>query len=183
MADTIPVRVRPLDAEAFEPFGRVIEGELLAYPECEEGRVAIERLRLRYRPEASRIEQLAIHFSYNQTFVPMTASMILVVAPPPTNRAAGEAEGPDAYELDYTRLAAFSIEPGQAVMIDKGAWHNITTLAPECHFINVTRKDAGEGRSPAEELEGKIATAHALRSYVEFVDLRERDGRVVQLEI
>ena len=183
MTEIIPVRVKPLDAKEFEPYGRVIEDDVLGFPETEEGRIGVEKLRILYRPEARHLEQLAIHFSYSQIFAPMTASMILVVAPPPLNRDEGELKGPNAYELDYKKLAAFTIEPGQAVLIDKGTYHNAITLAPECHFLNVTRKNEGEGRSLAEELEGRIEAAHAARSYVEFGDVGERDGCAIQLEI
>ena len=183
MTEKVSIRVRPLRAADFEPYGRVIEGESLGFPEVEEGRVGVENLRLRYRPQGSQVEQLAVHFSYNQTFIPTTGSMILVVAPPPGNREEGEHKGPDAYQLDYERLAAFTVTPGQAAQIDKGTWHNAITLDPECQFINITRKNEGEGRSPAEELEGRIEAAHAARDYVEFVDVRKRDGRIIQLEI
>ena len=86
MEEIVPVKVQPLLADAFKAYGTVIEGEDLGYPETEEGRVGIEKLRLRFRPGADRIEQLAIHFSYNQTFIPLSGSMILVVAPAPSTR-------------------------------------------------------------------------------------------------
>lgn len=183
MEDIVSVKLQPLLADAFKPFGTVIEGESLGYPETEEGRVGVERLRLRFRPGADRVEQLAIHFSYNQTFIPLNGSMILVVAPAPGNRAQGEAEGPDAYDLDYAQVRAFTMQPGQAAFIEKGAWHNVATLDRVCDFINITRKNPNEGPSPAEELEGRIEAAHAVRDYVEFVDVGKRDNKVIQLEI
>ena len=183
MEERVPVKIQALDPDAFKPYGTVIQNEDLGYPETEEGRVGVEKLRLRFRPGADRVEQLAIHFSYNQTFIPLRGSMILIVAPAPTNREQGEAEGPEAYELDYAQVRAFSLQPGQAAFIEKGAWHNVVTLDSQCDFINITRKNAGEGRSPAEELEGKIEHAHAVRDYVEFVDVCKRDGKVIQLEI
>ena len=73
MEEIVPVKVQPLLAGAFKPYGTVIEGEDLGYPATEEGRVGIEKLRLRFRPGANRVEQLAIHFSYNQAFIPLTA--------------------------------------------------------------------------------------------------------------
>ncbi len=183
MEEVIPVKVQPLLADAFKPYGTVIEGEDLGYPETEEGRVGVEKLRLRFRPGADRVEQLAIHFSYNQTFIPLTGSMILIVAPAPGNRDQGEAEGPDAYELDYAQVRAFTLQPGQAAFIEKGAWHNVVTLDRVCNFVNITRKNPNEGPSPAEELEGRIEAAHAVRDYVEFVDVCKRDNKVIQLEI
>lgn len=75
------------------------------------------------------------------------------------------------------------LDPGQVAFIDKGTWHNIVTLANECTFINVARKNTGEGNSPAGELEGRIELANAVRPYVEFVDLKKRDNRVIELEL
>ena len=183
MEEIVPVKIQPLQSDAFKAYGTVIEGEDLGFPETEEGRVGVEKLRMRFRPGADRVEQLAIHFSYNQTFIPLTGSLVLIVAPAPTNRAQGEAEGPDAYELDYAQVAAFTLQPGQAAFIEKGVWHNAVTLDRVCNLINITRKNPGEGPSPAEELEGQIARAHAVRDYVEFVDVCKRDNKVIQLEI
>jgi hypothetical protein len=56
-------------------------------------------------------------------------------------------------------------------------------LGSECTFINVTRKNIGEGNSPADELQGKMERANAARPYVEYVDLKKRDNRVIELEV
>jgi len=179
MEDRVKVRIRPLTSEAFMPYGNVLERKTLVYPDVEEGKVAIEMLSFQYRPDARILDQMAIHFSYNQTFIPVHGSLILVVAPPPDNPE----DGPARYGLDYSEVAAFNVDPGQAAFIFKGTWHNALTLAKECSFINVTRKNEGEGNSPAGEMEGKIEIAHAVRSYVEYVDMKKRDNRVIELEI
>ena len=179
MEETMKVKVQPLNAEAFRPYGQVLQPKQLVYPEAEEGRVAMEMLHFKYRPNAKRLDQFAIHFSYNQTFIPMQGSMVLVVAPPPRNREAG----PEGYELDYDKVAAFLVEPGQAAFIYKGTWHNAVALGAECTFINVTRKNPGEGTSQVEELEGRIERVPARRPYVEFVDFKKRDNRVIELEL
>src|SRR5262245_54790605 len=179
MEQAVKIKVQPLTDEAFRPYGEVLQKKHLIYPESEEGRVAMEMLQLKYRSNAKRMDQFAIHFSYNQTFIPVQGSLVLVVAPPPRNREAG----PDKYELDYEKIAAFVVEPGQAAFIFKGAWHNAITLTHDCTFINVTRKNTGEGTSPGEELEGKIEKINAIRPYVEYVDLRKRDNRVIELEL
>ena len=64
MPDMIPVKITPLNGEAFRPYGQVLERGALVYPETDEGRVAIEMLQVRRRPDAHQIAQLAIHFSY-----------------------------------------------------------------------------------------------------------------------
>lgn len=179
MPENVKVKIKPLTAEAFAPYGEVLERKKLVYPEADEGRVALELLSFQYRPNARLMDQMAIHFSYNQTFIPVQGALILVVAPPPHSRAGGPAE----YELDYDKVAAFNVDPGQAAFIYKGTWHNALTLGKECSFINVTRKNAGEGNSPAGEMQGKIEHAHAVRAYVEFVDMKKRDNRMIELEV
>src|SRR5262245_13149246 len=179
MEDTLRVKIQPLTAELFRPYGEVLKPKQLIYPETEEGRVAMEMLTVKYRASAKKMDQLAIHFSYNQTFIPVQGSLVLVVAPPPRNRDAG----PSHYELDYEKLAAFMVETGQAAFIYKGTWHNALTLGKECTFLNVTRKNQGEGTSPEDELQGKIERISTIRPYVEYVDLKKRDGRVIELEV
>jgi ureidoglycolate hydrolase len=179
MEDTLRVKIQPLTAELFRPYGEVLKPKQLIYPETEEGRVAMELLAIKYRPNAKKMDQLAIHFSYNQTFIPVQGSLVLIVAPPPRNREAG----PSKYELDYEKVAAFMVDPGQAAFIYKGTWHNAVTLGSECTFINVTRKNQGEGTSPEDELQGKIERISTIRPYVEYVDLKKRDNRVIELEV
>ena len=179
MEDTLKVKIQPLTAELFRPYGEVLKPKQLIYPETEEGRVAMELLAMKYRPNAKKMDQLAIHFSYNQTFIPVQGSLVLIVAPPPRNREAG----PSGYELDYEKVAAFMVDPGQAAFIYKGTWHNAITLGSECTFINVTRKNQGEGTSPEDELQGKIERISTIRPYVEYVDLKKRDNRVIELEV
>ncbi len=178
-ASVLRVKIQPLIPSAFAPYGQVLEEGQLIYPQADEGRVAMEILRLGYRLGARRMDQLAIHHSYNQTFIPLEGSLVLVVAPPP------KAKGPNPmdYEVDYGRLAAFLVGDGQVTHIHQGTWHNILTLGGSCSFVNVTRKKAGEGNSPAAELEGKIERANAIRGDVEFVDLVARDNRVIELEL
>ena len=91
MEDRVKVRIRPLTSEAFMPYGNVLERKTLVYPDAEEGKVAMEMLSFQYRPDARILAQMAIHFSYNQTFIPVQGSLILVVAPPPHNPE----DGPD----------------------------------------------------------------------------------------
>jgi ureidoglycolate hydrolase len=179
MEDTLRVKIQPLTAELFRPYGEVLKPKQLIYPETEEGRVAMELLAMKYRPNAKKMDQLAIHFSYNQTFIPVQGSLVLIVAPPPRNREAG----PSGYELDYEKVAAFMVDPGQAAFIYKGTWHNAITLGSECTFLNVTRKNQGEGTSPEDELQGKIERISTIRPYVEYVDLKKRDNRVIELEV
>lgn len=180
MEETIRLRLKPLTAEEFRLYGQMLENKEPVFPEVEpgQGRVAIELLTLKRPVNPRRVSQMAIHFSYNQTFIPVRGAMALIVAPPPANRNAPRAQ----YELAYEKLAAFVLEPGQAAFIEKGIWHNVVALGAECQFVNVTRKDPGEGTTDLEDEVGANKAPDA-RPYIEFVDLKNRDRRVLELEV
>ena len=177
---TIKLKVQPLTALAFKPYGTMLESKLPILPEVDpgEGRVAIELLKFKRPVNARRISMMATHFSYNQTFIPLRGTIALVVAPPPRNPAAGH----DHYEIDYERLAAFFVERGQAALIDKGTWHYAVALGSECDLINVTRKNPGEGTSDIDA-EMRMDKIPSMRPYVEVLDFTRRDKRVLELEV
>jgi ureidoglycolate hydrolase len=180
MEEPVRIKLEPLNAEAFAPYGQVLESKQPIFPEVEpgEGRVAMEIIKAKRPANARRLEQLAIHFSYNQTFIPLHGALVLVVAPAPSNRSAGQ----EKYEVNYSKLKAFLVEVGQAAFIDKGVWHNAITPGTECTFINVTRKNPGEGTTQSIE-PGRVEEVPKTRPYVEFVDLKKRDGRFIELEL
>jgi ureidoglycolate hydrolase len=177
--ETIRLRLQPLTPEAFKPYGQMLETRQPVLPEVEpgQGRVALELLKFKRPANPRRISMMATHFSYNQTFIPLRGALALVVAPPPRNRTAGHAN----YEIDYARLAAFVVEPGQAALIDRGTWHYAVALGTECELINVTRKDPGEGTSNIDA-EMRMDRIPTMRPYVEVLDFAQRDRRVLELE-
>ncbi len=186
MTETIRVKMRPLTVEAFRLYGHIVDEKHPAYPDVEEGRPAVLAVHLKHNPNAKRVGQLAIHFSYGQTFTPLQGSMALIVAPPPRNREANR----DVYELDYERLAAFVMEPGDVVYIAKGVWHLPATLNGDCRFLTSTRLDPPKpGASQVAELEGPITIEQVVArqkqrtSFIEYVDLQKRDNCVIELEL
>ena len=172
-------RLQPLTPETFKPYGQVLENRQPVLPEVEpgEGRVAIELLKFKRPTNPRRISMMATHFSYNQTFIPLRGTIALVVAPPPRNRSAGH----ERYEIDYERLAAFFLEPGQAALIDKGTWHYAVALGAECDLINVTRKDPGEGTSDIDA-EMRMDRIPRCARTSKSLDFARRDKRVLELE-
>jgi len=177
--EVVKIRVQALNEEAFKPYGSVLRQKQPIFPEVDpgEGKVAMELLRVKpgsrnRQGSGYRIEELAIHFSYNQTFIPLKGSIILIVAPAPPKVGKSETD----YSVDYSKLAAFLIESGQAAMIDKGVWHGAAVPGAECEFINVTRKNPGEVTSD----QFRHPTQ---RGYVETVDVLKRDQKVVELEL
>ena len=186
MAETITVKLQPLTAEAFRLYGHIVDEKHPAYPDVEEGRPAVLVAHLKHSLNAKRVGNLAIHFSYAQTFIPLQGSMVLIVAPPPRNREASL----EAYELDYERLAAFVMEPGDVAHIDKGVWHMVATLGGDCRFLTSTRLDpprtgASQGAGPEEPMTVAqlIERQKQKTSYIEFVDVQKRDNRVIELEL
>jgi ureidoglycolate hydrolase len=175
METTIKVKVQPLSAEAFRPYGQVLESRHPLYPEVDGGQSSVVMLHLKQR--AKRIDMMAFHFSYNQTFIPVQGAMVLVVAPPPRNREAD----PAAYEVDYERIAAFALEPGQAVLIDKGAGHNVIPLAMECTAISVTKNHGGEINQLLDVVEGRSGRLQST-AVVEYVHFGKRDQRFIELD-
>ncbi len=180
MEEAIKVKVQPLTSEAFSPYGQMLEGREPVFPEVEpgQGRVAIELLTMKRPTNPRRLSQMAIHFSYNQMFIPVRGTMVLIVAPPPRNHDARF----EHFELGYEKLAAFILGQGDAVLIERGTWHNVVALGAECQFINVTRKDPGEGTTDLETETGAAKGPNA-RPYIEFLDFRARDRRVIDLEL
>jgi ureidoglycolate hydrolase len=178
--EVVHIKVQPLTSEAFRPYGHMLENKQPLFPEVEqgEGRVAIELLQFKRPVNPRRISMMATHFSYNQTFIPVRGTMALIVAPAPRNRS----DGHERYEIDYDRLAAFFVEPGQAAFIEKGVWHYAVALGQECEFINVTRKNPGEGTSRLDD-EMRMDKIPSMRPYVEVLDFRQRDRRVIELEV
>ena len=173
--EIVTIKLEPLTDEAIRPYGRMLQSKQTLFPEVEpgEGRVAIELLKIKPGREtgAIQIRHMAIHFSYNQTFVPLKGSMILVLAPAPSRDGVAEAE----YTLDFSRVKAFLLEAGQGAFIDKGVWHSGAVLPGiECEWLNVTRKNPGEKSSDQ-------FASPAQRGYVEFVDIAKRDNKLIQI--
>jgi ureidoglycolate hydrolase len=175
----IKIKLKPLTPEAFRPYGQMLENKQPLFPEVasSEGRVAVELLKIKRPANVRRISMMATHFSYKQTFIPVRGTMALVVAPPPRNPGNGHQH----YDLDYERLAAFFLEPGQAAFIEKGTWHYAVPLGQECEFVNITRKNPGEGTSRLDD-EMRMDQIPSKRPYVEVLDFRRRDRRIIELE-
>ena len=170
----VEVKIQDLTDENFGPYGQVLSPAMPIFPDVDPGvgRVAIEMSRLGANWRRSHLEEMAVHFSYNQTFIMLKGSQILVVAPPPRNRMAPVKE----YEIQYDKLAAFVVEAGEAVLINKGVWHNSLTLGPVV-YANVTRKDPGEGTTKTPP-PGMIPRD---REYIGSVDLAKRDGKIIKV--
>ena len=55
-------------------------------------------------------------------------------------------------------------------------------LGLECEFVNITRKNPGEGTSRLDD-EMRMDKIPSMRPYVEVLDFRSRDKRTIELEV
>jgi len=148
MPCTIPTR--PLTAEAFAPFGRVIEAagdpsffinngrcgryHDLARPQVtgEGGRVALSVGRSAPVSLPYTLDLLERHPLGSQAFVPMAATPMLVMVAPDDNGRPGEP-------------LAFISTAGQGVQYHAGTWHGVLApLAGPADFLIVDRVGPGD---------------------------------------
>lgn len=103
---------------------------------------------------------------------------VLIVAPLPRNREAD----PPAYEVDYERIAAFVLEPGQAALIDRSTGHNMVSLATECMAISVTKNHGTGITQLLDVIEGRTGQLQST-VVIEYVYFGEGDQRLIELEL
>lgn len=137
----------PLTAEAFAPFGEVLEAagppdRLINRGLCGrfhdrarldfgDGRAGISLFLSEPRALPLIVDMLERHPEGSQAFIPMTAAPFLVVVAPDEQGAPG-------------RPRAFLTAPGQGVNYRRGSWHGVLTpLAAPGLFAVVDRIGAG----------------------------------------
>lgn len=124
------IRIRPLDAAAFAPFGDVLDcagqpDRIINQGLCGryhdrarldfgDGRAGISLFRAEPRTLPLRLDMVERHPDGSQAFVPMSMAPFLVVVAPDENGRPG------------TPLALETI-PGQAINFHRGTWHGVLT--------------------------------------------------------
>jgi ureidoglycolate lyase len=152
MRDLTP---EPLTAEAFAPFGRVIEaadgavtldinqGHAIRYDRLAEVDVADEGgtgaiSLFRARPLAELVlRQFERHPLGSQSFMPLSGSPYLVAVAPPG-------------DFDPSKIRLFRAEGHQGVHYAKGTWHHFLLVLEESDFLVIDRAGPGEN---CEEVE------------------------------
>lgn len=142
------ISARPLTAQAFAPFGTVIERRGapdlminqglcgrhhdLARPDIVDGAVAISLFEAQPHTLPYRLEMVERHPLGSQAFLPMSETAFLVIVAP-------DEDGRPGMPL------AFVSGPGQGVQIARNTWHGVLTpLAPPGLFAIIDRI----GRAP-----------------------------------
>lgn len=141
------VVIAPLTAEAFAPFGDVIDcagdpDKLINQGQCgryhdraaldfSDGRAGISLFNANPRSLPYQLEMVERHPEGSQAFIPMTHQSFLVIVAPDI---AGQPGSP----------LAFRTAPGQAVNYHRGTWHGVLTpLQGPGLFAVVDRIGAG----------------------------------------
>jgi len=163
MSDTDLLHIEALSAAAFTPYGWMLgapfdpEGNIPGFTNAATdfwqthlfdpgtgGRTEV--LWVNYRSQAE-IAMLEVHRLTQQAIVPLTGSVIHVVA---TSLADGEP--------DLSSLKAFRIDPGQGICMRPGCWHASRVESAEVTCLMLTRSsttreliDHMTGGIPAEE--------------------------------
>lgn len=144
---TVTLPIEPLTAEAFAPFGAVIEADharsfLINEGRCRryhalatadpgaEGQVILSIFRATAWPRPIRIAMLERHPLGGQAFIPMERhTWLAVVAEEPEPRA----------------CRAFLVRGDQGLQIARGVWHHpLLALAPVHDFLVVDRAGPGD---------------------------------------
>ena len=142
--------MRPLTAEAFRPYGEVIDASgnpnFLANGGAAQvhrdlaavdvgahgGRICLSVVRTAPAALPLRIAVMERHPLGSQAFVPLDGAQFLVVVAP---------EG----ELDPTAIVAFQGSPSQGVNYRRGVWHHpLIALHRESDFVVIDREGEGE---------------------------------------
>lgn len=141
------VKIRPLTAKAFAPFGDVLDAsgtpdKLINAGLCgryhdrarldfSDGRAGISLFKAEPRSVPLRLDLVERHPDGSQAFLPMTEAPFLVVV------------APDEYGKPGTPLA-FLTQPGQGVNYHRGTWHGVLCpLSEPGLFTVIDRIGAG----------------------------------------
>jgi ureidoglycolate lyase len=146
---TVRLTPRPLTADAFRPYGEVLDAsgsptdlangaaaqvhrDIAAIDVAADGgRVSVSVVRTAPTPLPLRIVVMERHPLGSQTFVPLAGAEYLVVVAP-------------AGELDPAAIVAFHASPAQGVNLRRGVWHHpLVALHRVSDFVVIDR--AGEG--------------------------------------
>ena len=107
----IKVKAEPLTAEAYAPFGNIVEAGR-SQLHCSDGQYTARLMEL--EPAPTRVSRVNRHFDHTQLFIPITNDpMLLVVAP---SHVSGE-------KFDPESVRCFRTEGDVAFTFNVGVWH------------------------------------------------------------
>lgn len=116
------LKVEPMTADSFRPFGEMVETKAMpsherqffSVPFAIDGKTTVDVI---WQPFAGKtFTQLERHFNVTQTFVPLGGSLAVVAVAPPT--------GPDEIP-NPEDVRAFLIDPERGYAYKVGTWHSL----------------------------------------------------------
>jgi len=131
--DTYKVKAQPLSEQAFKPYGIYVKPGDRVYPagDAEAGEMRLAVCAMVPQFNLNRLDRLAVRFEFNQTIAVLCGTLVLVLAPPPSNPQAP----PEKYTLDYQRLAAFILNPGDFIQFERGSWFLLEPIGGEGKIV------------------------------------------------
>jgi len=154
------VKAEPLTPEAFRPFGRVLAVPA-SEPEIERGYLSwwgglcdldfpdsASLGFLRFKRTGFTIFAMERHLKASEIFIPVCGTGVIPFAPAVQSICAGasNAAGPVSDEKpDLTRLSAFIVVTGTALVIERGVWHFPGfALTERMDFFLIVRKKSAD---------------------------------------
>lgn len=141
MARVHKVQIEPLTADAFAPFGRVIDVGTRApdyvgasgtegwHVDFESGRPLVSLLRTPFL--GLRFRTMERHFHVSQAFIPLGGEHAAVAVAPPS--------GDGVPQLDAIR--AFLLDGAKGYVLHRGTWHSLDRFPlrpPDTRFVMIT---------------------------------------------
>ena len=123
----VTVKVQPMTAEAFAPYGRVVESDREDLI-MRRGKFTARLMTVRRVPHT--VDHVNMHTDHSQMFVPLNGDRQVVIVAPPDQT--GES-------FDSSSIAAFLTNGRQTFIFHPGTWHIEPRAADkdECQVINV----------------------------------------------
>src|SRR5215216_2584850 len=109
--EVVTVKVQPLTAEAFAPYGRVVEDQREDLI-MQGGKFTARLMTVRRVPET--IDHVNMHTDHSQMFVPLNGDRQVVIVAPPDQKGSS---------FDSSSVAAFITNGKQTFIFHPGTWH------------------------------------------------------------
>ena len=174
MTTTIDIKLKPLSAQAFRPFGEIIGvsdapavamgSSLEMWPMNFDVVGDTELMFGRYGYKPMRLDKLERHFNITQSFLPLGGGASVMVVSAPT-----DPENPDAVP-GREDLRAFYLDGACGIMLWRGTWHALDRFPaspPHGDFAFIT------GADTQRELERQLRDGTPPR-LTQVIDTRER---------
>jgi ureidoglycolate lyase len=173
------IPIEPLTAEAFAPFGRLIDVGTRApdyvaasgtqgwHVDFESGRPLVSLLRTPF--QGLQFKTMERHFHVSQAFIPLGGEHAAVAVAPPSDDPAS------VPALDEIR--AFLLDGSKGYVLNKGTWHSLDRFPlrpPDTRFVMLTD----------HETQGDIMAAYAAgksAALTQEIDLERRFGTTIEL--